>query len=114
MRAAASSAVRAGRWNIAQREPIRRISQLSLGLVGYGKIARELHRKMLAFGVGPVYVADPYRADDDVASARADALIVNTARGTLIDEAAAARDSMSSGRSRCRRIHRSGMRQISS
>jgi D-3-phosphoglycerate dehydrogenase len=120
-------AVRAGRWNIAQQEPIRRISELSLGLVGYGKIARELHRKMSAFGVGPVFVADPYLTDEDVtaagavrvdledlfqlsdlislnapgradgqpiidrqllARARPDALIVNTARGTLIDEPA--------------------------
>ena len=129
-------AVRAGRWNIAQQEPIRRISELSLGLVGYGKIARELHRKMSAFGVGPVYVADPYIPEGEVmaagavkvkiedlfersdlislnapgradgapivdrrllARARPDALIVNTARGTLIDEAALA-DALRDGR----------------
>lgn len=120
-------AVRTGCWNIAQQEPIRRISELSLGLVGYGKIARELHRKMSAFGVSPVYVADPYVGHDEIAAAggtsvtiedlfersdlislnapgradgqpiidrpllarsKPDALVVNTARGTLIDEAA--------------------------
>jgi D-3-phosphoglycerate dehydrogenase len=120
-------AVRSGRWNIAQQEPIRRISELSLGLVGYGKIARELHRKMSVFGVAPVYVADPYLTDDEVSAngavkveldqlfglsdlislnapgrtdgepiidrrllelVRTGARIINTARGTLIDEEA--------------------------
>lgn len=120
-------AVRQGRWNIGQSEPIRRIAGLSLGLLGYGKIARALHRKMLAFGVEPVLVADPFVPEEDIIAAAAQpvtlaeliersdlislnvpgnadgtplvdgailekvkpgAVLVNTARGTLIDEPA--------------------------
>ena len=120
-------AVRNGGWNIGQAEPVHRIRGQTLGLVGYGKIARELHRKMLAFGVGRVLVFDPFLDTGEIARAGGEAVtlislmsqsdlislhapgrsdgaplidaealaavktganLVNTARGTLIDETA--------------------------
>jgi len=56
--------VRDGQWNIAQKEPIYRIAGSTLGLVGFGKIARAYLEKMRAFGIGEVLVYDPYIGDD--------------------------------------------------
>ena len=55
--------VRKGMWNIAQKEPIYRIAGSTLGLVGFGKIARAYLERMRAFGIGEVLVYDPYIAD---------------------------------------------------
>jgi D-3-phosphoglycerate dehydrogenase len=52
--------VKGGQWNIAQAEPIYRIAGSTLGLVGFGKIARAYLEKMRAFGIGEVLVYDPY------------------------------------------------------
>lgn len=51
-------------WNIAQKEPIYRIAGSTLGLMGFGKIARAYLERMRAFGVGEVLVFDPYITDD--------------------------------------------------
>ncbi|MDR0576311.1 MAG: C-terminal binding protein [Candidatus Accumulibacter sp.] len=56
--------VRAGQWNIAQKEPIYRIAGSTLGLVGFGKIARAYLDRMRGFGIGDVLVCDPYVTDD--------------------------------------------------
>ncbi len=56
--------VKAGQWNIAQKEPIYRIAGSTLGLVGFGKIARAYLARMRAFGVADVLVFDPYISDD--------------------------------------------------
>ncbi len=56
--------VRDGQWNIAQKEPIYRIGGSTLGLVGFGKIARAYLGKMRAFGIGEVLVYDPYITDE--------------------------------------------------
>jgi D-3-phosphoglycerate dehydrogenase len=58
------SQVKAGQWNIAQKEPIYRIAGSTLGLVGFGKIARAYLARMRAFGIGEVLVYDPYVTDD--------------------------------------------------
>jgi D-3-phosphoglycerate dehydrogenase len=52
--------VRAGRWNLHKEVPTRRIAGRTLGLVGYGAIARCLHRKTAGFGLARVLVFDPY------------------------------------------------------
>lgn len=55
--------VRDGRWNIAQKEPIYRIADSVLGLVGFGKIARAYLTRMRVFGIQEVLVFDPYVSD---------------------------------------------------
>ncbi|GHU03868.1 D-isomer specific 2-hydroxyacid dehydrogenase family protein [Betaproteobacteria bacterium] len=56
--------VRAGQWNIAQKEPIYRIAGSTLGLVGFGKIARAYLKRMRGFGIADVLVYDPYITDE--------------------------------------------------
>jgi len=52
-----------GQWNIGQNEPIYRIAGCTLGLLGFGKIARAYLERMRAFGVNDVLVCDPYIPD---------------------------------------------------
>jgi D-3-phosphoglycerate dehydrogenase len=56
--------VKAKQWNIAQKEPIHRIAGSTLGLAGFGKIARAYLARMRGFGIGDVLVYDPYITDD--------------------------------------------------
>lgn len=53
-------AVRKGEWNTAARLKAYRLAGRTLGLVGYGDIARCLHRKVSGFGLARVLVSDPY------------------------------------------------------
>lgn len=114
------AAVRAGRWNIARTEPMRRLTELTLGIVGHGRIGQAFHRKAAALGFARVLVhdpSDPGSTDLDALLAAADivslhlpltpataglispdriarmkpgASLINTARGGLVDEAALA------------------------
>ena len=52
-----------GQWGVGQKEPIYRIAGATLGLLGFGKIARAYLERMRAFGVGEVLVCDPYLPD---------------------------------------------------
>ncbi|MDR0440185.1 MAG: C-terminal binding protein, partial [Candidatus Accumulibacter sp.] len=56
--------VRAGQWGIGQKEPIYRIAGATLGLVGFGKIARAYLKRMRGFGIDDVLVYDPYITDE--------------------------------------------------
>jgi D-3-phosphoglycerate dehydrogenase len=56
--------VKNGQWNIAQKEPIYRIAGSTLGLVGFGKIARAYLDRMRGFGIGDVLVYDPYITEE--------------------------------------------------
>lgn len=56
--------VKRGEWNIAQKEPIYRITGSTLGLVGFGKIARAYLARMRSFGIGEVLVHDPYISEE--------------------------------------------------
>jgi D-3-phosphoglycerate dehydrogenase / 2-oxoglutarate reductase len=116
-------AVRAGAWNVSRAEKMYRVAGRTLGLVGYGRIARTFERKMRGMGVADVLVYDPFAADLGAARAVAldtlcreadyisvhapltpetrhilgapqfavmkpTAIVVNTARGPLVDEVA--------------------------
>lgn len=56
--------VKAGQWNIAQKEPMYRIADSTLGLVGFGRIALSYLQRMRSFGVADVLVCDPYISDE--------------------------------------------------
>lgn len=135
------TAVRTGLWRhdptaiAAIREGIRRISELTLGIVGFGRIGQALARKALGT-YGTILAADPYTSPEVAESAgvrlidldgllersdhisvhaplgpgtrhlldagaflrlREGAVVVNTSRGGLIDEAALI-DALRSGR----------------
>lgn len=117
-------ATRAGAWNVGQDEPMHSLSGRTLGLVGYGGIARAFQKKMAPFAPRRTLVVDPYLAHDppgvervDIATLCAEAdvislhapltsetrhvigvselarmrpttILVNTARGGLVDEEA--------------------------
>jgi D-3-phosphoglycerate dehydrogenase / 2-oxoglutarate reductase len=117
-------AVRAGAWNSGQDQPMHSLSGRTVGLVGYGRIAREFRKKLEPFVPKRTLVVDPYLAEDppgvervDIATLCAEAdlislhapltsdtrhvigapelarmrpttILVNTARGGLVDEAA--------------------------
>jgi len=52
-------AVRAGRWEVTPGKPIQRLSGSTLGLVGFGNIARQVAVRAAAFGMRVLY-ADPF------------------------------------------------------
>src|SRR5262249_12148516 len=51
--------VRAGRWGQVPGRPLNSVQGRTLGLVGFGHIAREVHRKLSGFDMR-VLVHDPY------------------------------------------------------
>ena len=55
----ADAAVRAGQWSIDNFRPIRRLSTLTVGLVGYGRIARRIAAPLQALGA-EIIAHDPY------------------------------------------------------
>ena len=57
--------VRDGAWDIAQADPIHRITGCTLGLVGYGRIARAVQAKLAGFEVRTL-AYDPFVPDDEV------------------------------------------------
>lgn len=58
---AADARVRAGGWGLGDLRPIRRLSGLTFGLVGYGRIGRRVAAPITALG-GRILVHDPYLA----------------------------------------------------
>ncbi|NIS72707.1 MAG: C-terminal binding protein, partial [Proteobacteria bacterium] len=122
--------VRRGESDIDIHDPIYRTRGKTLGLIGYGKIARALHRKWKGFLPSKVLVYDPYVSEEEIQRDEAEnaglddllsesdyvslhvpltpqtrhliredtlkrmkrtAIVVNTSRGAVIDEAALVR-----------------------
>lgn len=112
--------VRSGRWSTGVLKPMYRLRGRTLGLVGYGRIARMTHEKLAGFSFGRVLIDDPHaemppgaeKASVDEICREADlislhapltpqtrhlidgrrlstmrptAILVNTARGGLVD-----------------------------
>jgi len=63
--------VRAGMWDIGAADPVYRLAGKVLGLVGYGAIARALHRKVSGLELAEVLVHDPYVPAGEVEKAGA-------------------------------------------
>jgi D-3-phosphoglycerate dehydrogenase len=57
-------AVRSGAWNVSRTEKMYRIAGCTMGFVGFGRIARALHRKMQGFNLGRVLAYDPLLSAD--------------------------------------------------
>lgn len=55
--------VRAGQWGIERVRPLPRLSELTVGLIGFGRIARRLARSLQALDMRCV-VFDPYLPED--------------------------------------------------
>jgi D-3-phosphoglycerate dehydrogenase len=120
--------VRAGQWNSAGAGTIRRLSEQTLGIAGFGRIGRAAAAKGRGLGLR-VLVCDPYQSAEDIRAAGCEpaswdtllagsdfislhvpltpdsdrlidaaalramkptAVLINTARGALVDEAALA------------------------
>ena len=58
--------IRKGEWNLHKKQPVHRIRNRVLGLIGYGKIAMALHRKVLGFGLKEILVYDPYVSKEKI------------------------------------------------
>lgn len=58
----ADEAARAGQWGIGSVRPLRRISTLTVGLLGFGRIGRLVATSMASFGT-EVLVYDPYAGE---------------------------------------------------
>lgn len=61
--------VRQGKWNLAGIQDVFRIAGKTFGLVGYGMIAKNLHRKLTGFDLARVLVADPFVSPEAAAEA---------------------------------------------
>jgi D-3-phosphoglycerate dehydrogenase len=70
--AAADAAVKAGAWDVVAHTAIRRLRGQTLGLLGFGKIARALASKAQPLGM-KVMVYDPYLVPEEIARHRAEA-----------------------------------------
>lgn len=52
--------IREGGWNLHKEQPIYRIKEKVLGIIGYGSIARAFHQKTTGLGLSKVLIYDPY------------------------------------------------------
>jgi D-3-phosphoglycerate dehydrogenase len=65
--------LRLGRWSSNGTRPMYRFKGRTLGLIGYGRIARQFKEKLSGFNFGRVLVYDPYAdLDADVKAASID------------------------------------------
>ena len=57
--------VRQGEWGIGQAEPMFRIAGKTLGIIGFGRIARCFFQKVSGLGLGKILVADPALTEEE-------------------------------------------------
>ena len=71
--------VRAGMWNIKSEDPVYRMAGKVFTLLGYGAIARALHRKIAGFNFSRILVYDPYVDKETIESTGAEKVDWETA-----------------------------------
>lgn len=71
--------VRAGKWNITSEDPVYRMAGKVFTLLGYGTIARTLHRKIAGFNFSRILVYDPFVDKESVESTGAEKVDWETA-----------------------------------
>lgn len=70
--------VRQGQWNLTGIQPIYRLRGKTVGLVGYGDIARAVHRKLTGFNLGRVLISDPFVSAEDAKAAGVESVDLET------------------------------------
>ena len=60
--------VRAGMWNIGKTDPIYRIAGRTFTFLGFGAIARCLHRKIKGFNFERILIYDPFLSEEEIQS----------------------------------------------
>lgn len=70
--------VRAGKWGIGQAEPMVRMGGKTLGIVGFGRIARCFAKKTEGLGFARTLVADPALTPEAAAEAGVEAVSLET------------------------------------
>ena len=58
--------IRLGKWDLHDDQPIHRMKNAVLGLIGYGAIGKRFHEKTSGFGFSKVLVYDPFIKEDDI------------------------------------------------
>jgi len=71
--------VRAGKWNIGGADPIYRMAGKTFTFLGYGMIARTLHRKIKGFNFSKIQVFDPFIDAEAIKAADAEKVDWGTA-----------------------------------
>jgi len=94
--------VRAGRWEVPPGKPLFRLAGSTLGLVGFGNIARQVAVRAAAFGMNVLY-SDPFVKEgqfhepgrmineDAFGRMKPTAFLINCARGPVVDTGALVR-----------------------
>lgn len=52
--------IRQGKWNLHNDQPIHRMKNKVLGIIGYGAIGKRFHEKIKGLGFSKILVSDPY------------------------------------------------------
>ena len=63
--------VRSGRWEVPPGKPLFRLAGSTLGLIGFGNIARQVAARAAAFGMNVLY-SDPYVKETDQVAKQVD------------------------------------------
>lgn len=70
--------VRQGKWNLTSIQPVYRITGKTFGFVGFGLIARCLHRKLKGFNLVRTLIADPFVSVEAAKAAGAELVDLDT------------------------------------
>ncbi len=72
------SSVRAGGWNLQDTQKIHRMAGRRLGIIGFGAVGREVHKRLSTFQLAETLVYDPSKDPDVVREAGAEPVPLET------------------------------------